>query len=71
MIHKYQVYTFPKGTKSKIYITKFVLKGSQQMFVNDNTNHRGASMVFLVMNSIHTWKSPMVMRTTTHQVEGF
>src|SRR4051812_23039234 len=28
-------------------------------------------MVFLVMNSIHTWKSPRVMRTTTHHVERF
>ena len=26
-------------------------------------------MVFLVMNSIDTWKSPRVMRTTTHHVK--
>ena len=39
--------------------------------VDDNTNHRGASMVFLIMNSIHTWKSARVMRTTTHYVERF
>ena len=25
MIHKYQVYIFPKGKQSKIYMTKFVL----------------------------------------------
>ena len=26
-------------------------------------------MVFLVMNSIDTWKRPRLMRTTTHYVE--
>ena len=29
MIHRYQVYNFPKGKLSKIYMTKFVLAGSQ------------------------------------------
>ena len=53
-------------------MTKFVLecRGSKEV-VDDHTNHRGASMVFPVMNSIHTWKSPRAMRTTTHHVERF
>ena len=28
--------------------------------IDDNTNHRGARMVFLTMNSIDTWKTPSV-----------
>ena len=40
-------------------------------FFDDHTNHQGASMVFLVMNSIHTWKSPRLMRTMTHHAERF
>ena len=39
--------------------------------VDDNTNRRGARMVFLVMNSIDTWKSPRFIRTPTHHVERF
>src|ERR1041385_2412286 len=31
MIHKYQAYIFPKGKQSKMYMTKFVLAGSQGM----------------------------------------
>ena len=29
MIHKYQVYIFPRGKQSKLYMTKFALAGSQ------------------------------------------
>ena len=56
MIHKYQVYTFPMEKQSKIYMSKFVLAGSQRMFVDDHINHRGARMVFLLMSPINTWK---------------
>ena len=56
MILKYHVYIFPKGKQSTIYMTQFVLAGSQRMFVDDNTNHRGARMVFLVLSPINTWK---------------
>ena len=46
-----------KGTHIKTYMTKFVLACRESMkVVNDHTNHRGASMVFLVMNSIVTWE---------------
>ena len=70
MIHKYQVYIFPKGKQSKIHMTKFVLACREsKKVVDDHTNHQGASMVFLVMNSIDTWKSPRVMRTTTNHVK--
>src|SRR3954470_4688781 len=72
MIHKYQVYNLPKGKHIKTYMTKFVLACREsKKVVDDHTNHRGASMVFLVMNSIDTWKSSRVMRTTTHYVERF
>ena len=72
MIHKYQVYNFPRGKRSTIYLTRFVLACREsKKVVDDHTNHRGASMVFLIMNSIVTWKSPRVMRTTTHYVERF
>ena len=40
-------------------MTKFVLAVKSRMFVDDNTNHRGARMVFLTMNSIDTRKKPM------------
>ena len=53
-------------------MTKFVLAcRDSKKVVDDHTNHRGASMVFLVTNSIHTWESPRLMRTTTHHVERF
>ena len=72
MIHKYRGYTFSKGKHIKTYMTKFVLACREsKKVVDDHTNHRGESMVFLVMNSIHTWKSPRVMGTTTHHVERF
>ena len=40
-------------------MTKFVLacRESREV-VDDNTNHRGARMVFHVMNSIDTWEKP-------------
>ena len=59
-VHKYHVYTFPKGKQSTIYMTQFVLAGSQRMFVDDNTNHRGERMVFLMMSPINTWKMSKV-----------
>src|SRR3954471_2190700 len=51
---------------------KFVLACREsKKVVDDHTNHRGASMVFLITNLIDTWKFPRVMRTTTHHVERF
>src|SRR4051812_17349452 len=38
---------------------------------DDITNHRGTRMEFLTMNSIDTWKNPMLMRTTTQYAERF
>ena len=42
-----------RGKHIKTYMTKFVLacRESKEV-VDDNTNHRGASKAFLVMNSI-------------------
>ena len=57
MIHTYQVHTFPRESIFKTCMTKFVLACREsKKVVDDHTNHRGASRVFLVMNSIHTWK---------------
>ena len=58
-----------KGKHIKTYMAKLLLacRESREV-VDDNTNHQGTRMVFLVMNSIRTWKSPRVMRTTTHYV---
>jgi hypothetical protein len=54
LINKYQVYIFPEGKKSKIYDQVCIGRESKDV-VDDNTNHRGARMVFLTMNSINTW----------------
>ena len=71
MIHKYQCIPF-QGKHIKTYLTKFVLACRESKKVlDDHTNHRGASVVFLAMNLIDTWKSPKVMRTTTTYVERF
>ena len=46
-----------KGKNIKTYMTQFVLACRESKKVFDgHTNHRGASMVFLVMTSIDTWK---------------
>ena len=38
-------------------MTKFVLACREsKKVVDDHTNHQGASMAFLVMNSLHTWE---------------
>ena len=57
MIHKYQVYIFPKGKQSKIYMTKFALAGSQRRLSMITQITEGARMVFLVINSIDTWEN--------------
>jgi len=71
MILKYQAYTFPNGKQNKMYMTKFVLVGSQ----------RGWSMITQIIEGMdgishhefnrHLENVQMLMRNTTHQVERF
>ena len=44
--------TCQKGCISKIYMSKFYVGGGDKNVVDDNTNQRGARIVFLIMNSI-------------------
>ena len=42
----------------KTYMSKFVLAYREsKKVVDDHTNHRGASMAFLVINPIDIWKN--------------
>src|SRR3954468_7811345 len=60
-----------KGKHIKTYMTKFVLacRESKEV-VDDHTNHRGASMVFVIRNSIHMGEDKILTMTTTHYVES-
>ena len=49
-----------RNLKHNQSMTKFALAGSQDV-VDDNTNHRGARMVFHTMNSNNTWKEPQCL----------
>ena len=49
----------------------FVLREDKDV-VDDNTNHRGARMVFLIMNSVDILeKFGMMMMITRHLSRGF
>ena len=52
-------------------MTKFALACREsKKVVHDHTNHRGASMVFLVRNSIHMGEDKILTMTTTYYVES-
>ena len=58
--HKYiqgTISGIARNLKYNQSMTKLALAGSQDV-VDDNTNHRGARMVFHTRNSIDTWKKP-------------
>ena len=56
MIHRYQVYIFPKVKTTQDILGPVVIGRESTEAVDDNTNQRGARMVFPVMNSIDTWE---------------
>ena len=52
-------------------MNKFVLGGGKNV-IDDNTNHRGARMVFLIMNSNNILEElRMLMMITTHLSRDF
>ena len=52
-------------------MNKFVLGGGKNV-IDDNTNHRGARMVFLIMNLINILEQlRMLMMITTHLSRNF
>ena len=63
--------TCQKGRISKIIRTS-LCRGEGKNVVDDNTNHRGARMVFLVGNSVDILKElRMLMMITTHLSRDF
>ena len=71
MIHKYQVYISPKGKQSKIYMTKFVLAGSQRRWSMITQIIEGMDGISHHEFNRHLENAQMLMRNTTHQVERF
>ena len=59
-----------KNVFSKLY--EQIRVGGGKNVVVDNTNHRGARMLFLIMNSIDILEElGMLMMITTHLSRGF
>ena len=55
MTHKYQCIPFQGKAYEDIHDQVCIGRESKEV-VNDNTNHQGERMVFLVINSIDTWE---------------
>ena len=60
MIRKYQGHILPKGKHIKTIHDQAGIGMESTKVVDDNTNHRGARMVFIIMNPIDTWGSQNV-----------